>query len=70
MRYFRIFDEISDEGGDLYRWDAEAKDLRMRLGSGEYSTPDFPRRGQSVEEYLTYLAGDNGEWKEVDGPEA
>lgn len=67
MRYFRIFDEISDPGGDLYKWDG--LDLVMQMASGEYSDhSDRLREHETVEEMMTFLAGVHGEWEEVDGP--
>jgi hypothetical protein len=67
MRYFRIFDEISDPQGDLYKWDGT--DLVMQMYSGEYSDhTDQLRAGETIEEMMTFLAGVNGEWEEVDGP--
>lgn len=67
MRYFRIFDEISDPEGDLYRWDGTY--LRMQMSvSGKFSDHyDEPAENETLEEMLTFLAG-YGRWEEVYGP--
>jgi hypothetical protein len=65
MRYFLIFDELSEPEGDLYRWDGNV--VRMRQSSGEYSDHcDFPCDNETVEELMTSLAGSRGTWKEID----
>lgn len=67
MRYFRIFDEISDPQGDLYKWDGI--DLVMQMSDGRYSDhSDQLHGGETIEEMMTFLADVNGEWEEVDGP--
>lgn len=67
MRYFKIFDEISDPQGDLYKWDGT--DLVMQMASGEYSDhSDQLGPCESVEEMMMFLAGVHGTWEEVDGP--
>lgn len=67
MRYFLIHDELSDEGGDLYRWDGI--NLAMLMSSGQYSDhTDAPGENETVEHMLTCLAGSRGTWEEVDGP--
>lgn len=67
MRYFKIFDEISEEGGDLYRWDGRV--AQMRLPSGEYSDhTDAPGIAETLEEFFSVLAGSRGTWEEVDEP--
>lgn len=65
MRYFRLFDDISEPEGDVYRWDG--KFLQMKMSSGVYSDHfDEPAIGETVEELMTSLAGPGGRWKEVD----
>lgn len=66
MRYFRLFDELSEDGGDLYRWDGS--DLRMKMQSGKWS--DFASilaPCETVEELLQSLAGNWGRFEEVEG---
>lgn len=68
MRYFRIFDDISEEGGDLYRWDGMV--VQMRLQSGIYSEhTDSPNPGETLEQLFHSLAGSRGRWEEVECPE-
>jgi len=67
MRYFRIFDEISDEGGDLYRWNGTV--AQMQLPNGVYSDhTDAPSPGETLEQFFDDLSGSRGTWEEVDGP--
>lgn len=68
MRYFLIHDELSDEGGDLYKWDGTH--LCMLMHSGQYSDHyDTPGTGETVEQMLTSLAGNRGMWEEVGCPD-
>lgn len=65
MRYFRIFDDLSGEDGDLYRWDGDS--LRMKLANGDYGHSDSPASHETIEQYITWLAGRRGRWVEEDG---
>lgn len=68
MRYFRIHDELSDEHGDLYKWDGTH--LRMLMHNGQYSDhTDAPSQDETLEQMLTHLAGIHGTWEEVGCPE-
>lgn len=68
MRYFRIFDDISEEGGDLYRWDGTV--AQMRLTSGVYSDhTDAPHATETLEEFFDSLSGTRGRWEEVGCPD-
>ena len=66
MRYFLIFDDVSDPGGDVYRWDGHH--LQMQLKSGKYSDwMDYPSPDETLEELLTALVG-GGRWEEINEP--
>lgn len=65
MRYFRIYDEISEEGGDLYRWDG--KELVYKSPNGWSDWSDSPGVLGKVEALLDHLSGPKGYWEEVEG---
>jgi len=68
MRYFRLFDTLSEPGGDLYKWDGTS--VRMQLPSGEYSDhSDVPWPDETVEQLMQSLAGSTGRIEEVKCPE-
>jgi len=67
MRFFRLFDELSSEGGDLYKWEDGV--VRMQLPSGEYSDHfDIPAPGETIEDLMGALAGPNGRFEEINEP--
>lgn len=69
MRYFLLFDDISEPGGDIYKWDGTS--VRMRLPSGEYSSHfDIPSGGETVEHLMQCLAGSRGRIEEIECPES
>lgn len=66
MRYFKIYDEITPEG-DVYRWNGNQFQMSGNKG-WTWGYEHGPTNGETPEEYLTFLAGPNGRWEEVDNP--